>query len=112
MNALVSSLNLLPAQDSAGQGHYGTHLVKNQAMPLTGFNAFEHDAVLSAAVQREAPWAAGRCQALGQLVGDEGVQELARLANRNLPELKTGSHRQSGGTGTAICAPETYAKRE
>ena len=89
MNAPVNTLNLLPAQDSAGQGHYGTHIVKNQAMPLTGFNAFEHDAVLSAAVQREAPWAARRCQALGQLVGDEAIQELARLANRHLPELTT-----------------------
>ena len=72
MNAPVNSVNLLPQQDRAG--HYGTHIVKNQASPLTGFNAFEHDAVLSAAVQREAPWAAGRCQALGQLVGDEAIQ--------------------------------------
>ena len=87
MNAPVNTLNLLPQQDRAG--HYGTHIVKNQANPLVGFDAFTHDAVLSAAVQRETPWAAGRCQALGQLVGDEGVQELARLANRNLPELKT-----------------------
>ena len=89
MNAPVNSLNLLPAQDRAGQGHYGTHLVKNQAQALVGFNAFDHDVVLSAAVQREAPWAAERCQALGQLVGDEDIQELARLANRHLPELKT-----------------------
>lgn len=87
MNAPDKILNLLPAQDRTSQ--YGTHIVKNQAMPLIGFNAFEHDAVLFAAVQREAPWAAGRCQALGQLVGDEDTQELARLANRHLPELKT-----------------------
>jgi len=33
--------------------------------------------------------AASRCEALGALAGDEDVQELARLANRNLPELKT-----------------------
>ena len=88
MNAPVNAVNLLPAQNLAS-GHRGTHVVKNQALPLTGFNAFEHDAVLCAAVQRETPWAAGRCQALGQLVGDEAVQELARLANRHLPELKT-----------------------
>jgi putative acyl-CoA dehydrogenase len=87
MNAPDKTLNLLPAQDRASQ--YGTHIVNNQAMPLIGFNAFEHDSVLFAAVQREAPWATGRCQALGQLVGDEDTQELARLANRHLPELKT-----------------------
>jgi len=87
MNASMDTQKLLPVP--AGASHHATHLVKNQASPLTGFNAFEHDAVLSAAVQREAPWAAGRCQALGRLVGDEDIQELARLANRHLPELKT-----------------------
>ena len=87
MNAPVNTLNLLPSQSRAD--HYGTHIVKNQAKPLVGFNAFTHDVVLSAAVQREVPWAARRCQALGQLAGDEGIQELARLANRHLPELKT-----------------------
>ena len=87
MNAPTNTQNLLPVADDASR--HATHLVMNQASPLTGFNAFEHDAVLSAAVQREAPWAAGRCQALGQLVGDEDIQELARLANRHHPELKT-----------------------
>ena len=91
MNAPIDALNLLPApHDENPLATYPvTHLVKNQASPLVGFNAFDHDAVLSAAVQREAPWAAGRCQALGQLVSDEDIQELARLANRHLPELKT-----------------------
>ena len=87
MNAPINTHNLLPVTDDASR--HATHRVINQASPLTGFNAFEHDAVLSAAVQREAPWAAGRCQALGQLVGDEDIQELARLANRHHPELKT-----------------------
>ena len=87
MNAPMNAQNLLPVQDGASP--LATHLVKNQASPLTGFNAFDQDAVLSAAVQREVPWAAGRCQALGRLVGDEDIQELARLANRHLPELKT-----------------------
>lgn len=68
---------------------YATHVVRNQAAPASGFNAFDGDAVLSAAVAREAPWAAARCSALGRLAGDEAVQELARLANRHLPELKT-----------------------
>src|SRR4029453_11500551 len=68
---------------------YGTHKVLNQAKPATGFNAFSGDAVLRAAIEREAPWAADRCEALGAIAGDEHVQELARLANRHLPELKT-----------------------
>lgn len=79
-----------PRQSMHGAAdRYATHVVRNQAAPATGFNAFDGDAVLKAAVEREAPWAAARCSALGRLVGDEAVQELARLANRNLPELKT-----------------------
>ncbi|MCW7536877.1 acyl-CoA dehydrogenase family protein [Aquabacterium sp. A7-Y] len=66
-----------------------THIVKNQARAATGFNAFDGDAVLAAAIEREAPWAAGRCSALGSLAGEEDVQELARLANQNPPQLKT-----------------------
>lgn len=87
MNAPIDTHQLLPVPQGASL--HATRLVKNQASPLTGFNAFDQDAVLSAAVQREAPWAAGRCQALGRLVGDEDIQELARLDNRHLPELKT-----------------------
>jgi putative acyl-CoA dehydrogenase len=73
----------------AATDRYGTHKVLNQAQPATGFNAFTGDVVLKAAIEREAPWAADRCEALGALAGDEHVQELARLANRYLPELKT-----------------------
>ncbi len=68
---------------------FATHIVQNQAAPAAGFNAFDSDVVLTAAIQREAGWAAARCSDLGRLAGDEGVQELARLANRNLPELRT-----------------------
>lgn len=68
---------------------YVTHEVRNQAAPATGFDAFTADAVVRAGIEREAPWAAARCAALGVAVGDEAIQELARLANRNLPELKT-----------------------
>ena len=45
--------------------------------------------MLKAAIEREAPWAASRCEALGAVAGDEDVQELARLANRHVPELQT-----------------------
>jgi putative acyl-CoA dehydrogenase len=78
-----------PDAPEAVADRYGTHTVLNQAQPATGFNAFTGDAVLKAAIERGAPWAADRCEALGALVGDEHVQELARLANRHLPELKT-----------------------
>jgi putative acyl-CoA dehydrogenase len=68
---------------------YNTHKVFNQAQPASGYNAFTGDAVLRAAIEREAPWAVARCEALGGVAGDENVQELARLANRHIPELKT-----------------------
>ena len=68
---------------------YSTHEVRNQAQPATGFNAFSGDVVLRDAIAREAPWATEHCVALGAVAGDEEVQELARLANRHLPELKT-----------------------
>jgi putative acyl-CoA dehydrogenase len=87
MNAPTHPADLWPPQNLSAR--YATHVVHNQASVPVGFNAFAHDAVLSAAIAREAPWAAARCQALGQLVGDEDIQELARLANRHLPELKT-----------------------
>jgi putative acyl-CoA dehydrogenase len=61
----------------------------NQAQPSSPFNAFTGDLVLRAAIEREAPWATARCAALGAVAGDENVQELARLANRFTPELKT-----------------------
>jgi len=74
---------------AAPEDRYATHTVTNQAAPATGFNAFDGDAVLTAAIARDAPWAADRCGALGALAGDERIQELARLANRHLPELQT-----------------------
>lgn len=86
MNSPANLLKLMPAQAT---GRYDTHIVKNQAADLVGFNAFQDDAVLSAAIQREAPWAAERCTALGELPGNAYVQDLARLANRHIPELKT-----------------------
>jgi len=73
----------------APQNAHSTHVVRNQARPAVGFNAFSDDVVLAAAIAREAPWAAARCAAIGALAGDEAVQELARLANRHHPELKT-----------------------
>jgi putative acyl-CoA dehydrogenase len=77
-----------PPDDAAIPGA-ATHSVYNQAAPGTGFNAFSGDAWLSAALEREAPWARWRAQALGELAGSEHAQELARLANAHRPELRT-----------------------
>jgi len=78
-----------PDQLRPSPQRHDTHVVQNQAAPATGFNAFLDDAVLKAAVEREAPWAAEHAAPLGALAGDGDVQELARLANRHVPELKT-----------------------
>ena len=74
---------------AAPANRYQTHEVRNQAQTASGFNAFSNDNVLTAAISREAPWATERCAALGAVAGDEQVQELARLANKHNPELKT-----------------------
>ncbi len=82
----------LPTQafaEAKNLDRFTTHVVENQAALPTGYNAFNGDVVLKAAIEREAPWAAARCAALGQLVGDGDIQEAARQANRNIPELKT-----------------------
>ena len=84
MNKPLPTSVLEPVAD-----RYSTHKVLNQAQPAAGFNGFSGDVVLREAIAREAPWAASRCEALGAVVGDERAQELARLANRHLPELKT-----------------------
>ncbi len=61
----------------------------NQAWPATGWNAFTGDRLLMSIVDRLAPWAKDKADRLGAHAGDEGVQELARLANKHTPELKT-----------------------
>jgi putative acyl-CoA dehydrogenase len=68
---------------------YATHEVNNQAAPAEGFNAFTDDVALVASVRRHAPWAADKCARLGQLAGDETVQDAARLANEFTPKLLT-----------------------
>lgn len=89
MNKPIAPGLLDPSTDHPTGGGHATHEVRNQARPAVGFDAFSGDVVLHAAIARDAPWAAARCEALGALVGDERVQELARLANRHVPELKT-----------------------
>jgi putative acyl-CoA dehydrogenase len=67
-----------------------THEVTNQPAPFAGFNAYDADRALVEGVRREgAGWAEPRLRALGGAAGDPDVQEHARLANRNVPELRT-----------------------
>jgi putative acyl-CoA dehydrogenase len=68
---------------------HATHQVLNQARPATGWNAYDDDAVLRGIVARGAPWVAQKASALGRHAGDGETQELARLANRHGPELRT-----------------------
>ena len=68
---------------------HATHQVLNQARPAIGWNAFTGDKVLQGTVARGAPWVAEKATALGAEAGDAEVQELARLANRHGPELRT-----------------------
>lgn len=89
MNAPTQMSGLIPAKLDVTDVTQATHVVLNQASPATGHNAFLGDAVLVAAIARDAPWATERCAALGALAGDEQVQEHARLANKHIPELKT-----------------------
>jgi putative acyl-CoA dehydrogenase len=67
-----------------------THEVFNQPPDLEGFNAYETDAALRAAVQIfGADWAAPKLQGLGALIGSARMAQLARDANRHTPELRT-----------------------
>ena len=65
-------------------------LDSNQPPLLAGYNAWEQDAILRAAVEREGGgWIGERAHRLGELVGSERMQSLADQANRNLPQLRT-----------------------
>ena len=62
----------------------------NQPPLLVGYNAWEQDPILRAAVEREGgSWIAERAHKLGELVGGERMQLLAEQANRHLPQLRT-----------------------
>ncbi len=64
--------------------------VTNQVPPLADYDAYAADPVLPAAMAAfEADWAGERLHEAGRSVGSAEVQELARLANRFTPELRT-----------------------
>jgi len=71
-------------------GGYATHEVHNQARPLADYNAYTSDVALQEAIQLfGGGWAEAMLTDCGALTGSEYVQNLARLADRNRPELRT-----------------------
>jgi putative acyl-CoA dehydrogenase len=73
--------------DAAG---YATHEVRNQAGDLAGYNAYTGDIALREAVAAfGGGWAEPQLATCGGLIGSAALQQLARLADRNKPELRT-----------------------
>jgi putative acyl-CoA dehydrogenase len=73
-----------------GPAGYATHEVYNQAGPLPDFNAYAQDAALRDAMAAfGAGWAEARLTATGELIGSARMRDLARAANRQIPELRT-----------------------
>ena len=69
---------------------YGTHEVLNQAPAMADYDAYSHDPALGKILSIfNAEWVAPHTSAVGKQVGSTRVQELARQANRSLPELRT-----------------------
>jgi len=69
---------------------FQTHQVLNQSTPLTDYNVFTTNATLVEAVRREGgTWAIEELNSLGAYLGRSETMELAALANKNIPVLKT-----------------------
>ena len=69
---------------------YATHEVLNQAGSLADYDAYSDDKPLVEAVKAfGGGWAEQTLRRAGLVVGSAKVQQLARQANRNLPELRT-----------------------
>ena len=69
---------------------YATHEVFNQPPALADYDAYAADPVLQSVIGTfGAEWAAPKLHEAGRAVGSAHVQELARQANRHLPELRT-----------------------
>ncbi len=69
---------------------YATHEVLNQPPTLADYDAYSADPVVRRVVKTlGADWAEERLHEAGRTVGSAHIQELARQANRNPPELRT-----------------------
>ena len=72
--------------DAPGQ----THEVFNQAPPFEGVDLYSSNVALVEAVQREgAGWVDGQAREVGVFAGSAEAIELGRLANENVPVLRT-----------------------
>ena len=65
------------------------HEVTNQPPPLTGYDASDDPALLSALRRERAGWAEPELRELGRLAGGEQAQDNGRLANEHPPRLRT-----------------------
>ena len=75
--------------DTALDTGYATHDVYNQSGDIGDVDLFGGDAVLKDAVAAYgADWAADRLHAAGKITGSAETRQLARQANRVLPELR------------------------
>jgi putative acyl-CoA dehydrogenase len=69
---------------------YATHEVQNQPGEIGSVNLFTGDVALRAAMEAfGAGWAEGRLTRCGEVAGSAHVSDLARAANRYVPELRT-----------------------
>jgi putative acyl-CoA dehydrogenase len=83
--AIASSSTTAAPSDS-----YATHEVLNQPGILADYNAFTTDRPLTEAVRAlGGDWAWEKLRRAGAIVGSDEGQQLARSANRHLPELQT-----------------------
>ena len=88
MSTDVTELNA-PEHFSDALG-YATHEVLNQPGSLADYDAYSDDKPLVDAVNAfGGGWAEQALRRAGLVVGSAKVQQLARQANRNLPELRT-----------------------
>jgi putative acyl-CoA dehydrogenase len=89
MTRSSSSNGAGPITADDGYG-YATHDVLNQPPALADYDAYGCDPILQHVVATyDAQWADARLHAAGRVVGSAHVQELARQANRHVPELRT-----------------------
>jgi putative acyl-CoA dehydrogenase len=69
---------------------YATHEVLNQPPALADYDAYGSDPLLKTIVRTfDAQWAEQKLHDAGRTIGSAHTQELARQANRHLPELRT-----------------------
>ncbi|HEY7892073.1 MAG TPA: acyl-CoA dehydrogenase family protein [Solirubrobacteraceae bacterium] len=75
---------------ASGAEPRGTHEVFNQASAFEGFDLYRSNVALTEAVEREgAGWIAEQASQIGVFAGGAEAIELSRLANENVPVLRT-----------------------